>query len=53
LGSLVGAFLLSAVAAVVSFNFGPTWSPITFYLALFLILLFRPQGLFGKKMELQ
>jgi branched-chain amino acid transport system permease protein len=53
LGSLVGSFLLSAVAAVVSFNFGPTWSPITFYLALFLILLFRPQGLFGKKMELQ
>jgi branched-chain amino acid transport system permease protein len=53
MGSLVGSFLLSAVAAVVSFNYGPTWSPITFYLALFLILLFRPQGLFGKKMELQ
>jgi len=51
--SLVGSFLLSALAAYVSFNFGPTWSPITFYLALFLILLFRPQGLFGKKMELQ
>jgi branched-chain amino acid transport system permease protein len=53
IGSLVGSFLLSALAAYVSFNFGPTWSPITFYLALFLILLFRPQGLFGKKMELQ
>ena len=53
IGSLVGSFLLSALAAYVSFNFGPTWSPITFYLALFLILFFRPQGLFGKKMELQ
>ena len=33
-------------------EFGPTWSPVTFYLALFLILLFRPQGLLGKKPEL-
>ena len=51
LGALVGAFLLAVVASYVSFYFGPTWSPMTFYLALFLILLFRPQGLFGKKVE--
>jgi branched-chain amino acid transport system permease protein len=36
------------LSAFVSDWFGPTWSPMTFYLALFLILLVRPQGLFGK-----
>ena len=51
MGSLVGAFLLAVSAAYVSFFYGPTWSPITFFLALFLILLFRPKGLFGKEIE--
>ena len=51
LGALAGSFLLAMAAAFVSFYAGPTWSPITFYLALFLILLIRPQGLFGKKVE--
>jgi branched-chain amino acid transport system permease protein len=51
LGSLVGAFALAVSAAYVSFFYGPTWSPITFFLALFLILMFRPRGLFGKPME--
>jgi len=50
-GSVVGAFLLAVVAAYLGHFYGPTWSPITFYLALFLILLIRPQGLFGKKLE--
>lgn len=49
LGSLVGAFLLSIVAAFVGHIVGPVWSTITFFLALFLILLVRPQGLFGKR----
>lgn len=51
MGALVGAFALAVAAAYVSFYFGPTWSPITFFLALFVILLFRPQGLFGKQVE--
>jgi branched-chain amino acid transport system permease protein len=51
LGAVVGAFLLAVASAYVSSFFGPTWSPITFYLALFLILLVRPQGLFGEKLE--
>ena len=51
LGAVVGAFLLAVVSAYVSSFFGPTWSPITFYLALFLILLIRPEGLFGEKRE--
>lgn len=50
-GALVSSLLLATAASFVSFYLGATWSPITFYLALFLILLFRPQGLFGKKVE--
>ena len=52
LGALIGALSLSVIAAFVSSTYGPTWSPVTFYLALFVILLFRPQGLLGKKAEL-
>ena len=51
MGTLVGAFVLAVASAYVSFYFGPTWSPITFFLALFVILMFRPQGLFGKQVE--
>ena len=50
-GAVVGALLLAVIAAFVSREFGPTWSPLTFYLSLFVILLIRPQGLFGKKIE--
>jgi branched-chain amino acid transport system permease protein len=52
LGALIGVLVLSVVAAYVSSFNGPTWSPVTFYLALFLILLVRPQGLLGKRPEL-
>lgn len=51
MGALVSSFLLAAASAFVNFYIASAWSPITFYLALFLILLFRPQGLFGKKVE--
>jgi branched-chain amino acid transport system permease protein len=51
LGALAGSFLLAIATAFVNFYIGPSWGPITFYLALFLVLLFRPQGLFGKKVE--
>lgn len=50
-GALVGAFLLAVGQALVGNYLGLTWSPITFFLALFIILLFRPQGLLGKKVE--
>jgi branched-chain amino acid transport system permease protein len=52
LGTVVAAFLLSIVAAFVGSWIGSTWSTMTFFLALFLVLLFRPQGLFGEKPEL-
>jgi branched-chain amino acid transport system permease protein len=51
-GAVIGALLLAVASAVVTDTFGPTWSPITFYLTLFLILLVRPQGLFGAKLRL-
>jgi branched-chain amino acid transport system permease protein len=50
-GAMAGAFILAISSALVGYYFGPTWSPVTFFLALFIVLLVRPQGLFGKKME--
>lgn len=52
LGTVLASFMLSIVAAFVGAYFGSTWSTMTFFLALFLILLVRPQGLFGEKPEL-
>ncbi|MGH8949942.1 MAG: branched-chain amino acid ABC transporter permease [Acidimicrobiia bacterium] len=51
-GAVIGALLLAVASAVVTDQIGPTWSPITFYLTLFLILMVRPQGLFGAKLRL-
>lgn len=48
-GAVVGALGLAVISAFVSDSIGPVWAPITFFGALFLILLIRPQGLFGKK----
>ncbi|MGF6159579.1 branched-chain amino acid transport system permease protein [Ensifer sp. KUDG1] len=52
LGTVVAALLLSVSAAFVGTWVGATWSTMTFFLALFVILLIRPQGLFGEKPEL-
>jgi branched-chain amino acid transport system permease protein len=52
LGTVVGAFALSIVAAFVGAYVGSTWSTMTFFVALFVVLLVRPQGLFGEKPEL-
>ena len=51
-GAVIGALLLAVAGAFVTDVIGPTWTPITFYLTLFLILLVRPQGLFGAKVRL-
>ncbi|MFW6338067.1 MAG: branched-chain amino acid ABC transporter permease [Alkalispirochaetaceae bacterium] len=51
LGSLVGSVTLAIIAAFVGHLSGPVWSSVTYFLALFLILIVRPQGLFGKRME--
>lgn len=51
-GAVIGALLLAVASAVVTDQVGPTWSPITFYLTLFLILMLKPEGLFGAKVRL-
>lgn len=48
-GALVGAVGLSVIAAFATEELGPEWSYLTFYVLLFVILLVRPQGLFGKR----
>lgn len=52
LGTVIAAVLLSVIAAFVGTWVGATWSTMTFFLALFIILLVRPQGLFGEKPEM-
>ncbi|MHA7778006.1 branched-chain amino acid ABC transporter permease [Roseibium sp. M-1] len=52
LGTVVASLMLSVIAAFVGAYVGATWSTLTFFVALFLILLVRPQGLFGEKPEL-
>jgi branched-chain amino acid transport system permease protein len=51
MGVIVAALILSVIAAFVGAEIGSTWSTMTFFLALFVILLVRPQGLFGEKPE--
>ena len=51
-GAVIGALLLAIASAFVTDLAGPTWSPITFYLTLFLILMLKPEGLFGAKVRL-
>ena len=51
-GTVLAAYILSTLAAFIGFFFGATWSTLTFFVALFVVLLFRPQGLFGDRPEL-
>jgi branched-chain amino acid transport system permease protein len=47
-GALAAAIMMGTVEAVVDI-WSPTWSVAVFYLALVLVLTFRPQGLFGQR----
>ena len=49
-GAVIGALGLGVASSFVVDRIGATWGPMTFYLALFLILLVRPRGLFGKEL---
>lgn len=48
-GAVIGALTLGVASSFVVDQIGPSWGFMTFYAALFLILLVRPQGLFGKE----
>lgn len=47
-GAVVAALVLTVLSSLVTDNFSPVWAPLTFFLALFIVLIVRPQGLFGK-----
>ncbi len=46
-GAVIGAIIVSTSSAVVAATISPAWSEMTFFVILILVLLIRPQGLFG------
>ncbi|HEX4722017.1 MAG TPA: branched-chain amino acid ABC transporter permease [Pseudonocardiaceae bacterium] len=46
-GAVLGALIVSVSSAVVASTVSPIWSEMTFFVILLLVLLLRPQGLFG------
>jgi len=46
-GAVAGALIISVSSAVVASTISPSWSQMTFFIVLLLVLLVRPRGLFG------
>lgn len=46
-GAVVGSLIVSTSSAIVASTISPSWSEMTFFVILLLVLLVRPQGLFG------
>jgi branched-chain amino acid transport system permease protein len=46
-GAVIGALIVSVSSAVVASTISPQWSEMTFFVILIVVLLVRPQGLFG------
>ena len=46
-GAVIAALIVSTSSAVVATTISPTWSSFTFFVILILVLVIRPQGLFG------
>jgi branched-chain amino acid transport system permease protein len=46
-GAVIAAVLVSTSSAIVASTISPAWSEMTFFVILILVLLIRPQGLFG------
>jgi branched-chain amino acid transport system permease protein len=46
-GAVIGALIVSTSSAIVASTVSPAWSEMTFFVILLLVLLIRPQGLFG------
>jgi branched-chain amino acid transport system permease protein len=47
-GAVVAAVIVSTSTAIVASTVSPAWSEMTFFAILILVLLLRPQGLFGR-----
>lgn len=48
-GSVIGGLILGVGESLTAFYFGSEWSPTIAFILLLLILIVRPEGLFGKK----
>lgn len=51
LGVVISAAILSVIASLVGAFIAPAWSTLVFFVALFLMLLIKPHGMFGKYLE--
>ena len=47
-GAVIAALIIATSSAIVAATISPVWSEMTFFIILILVLLIRPQGLFGK-----
>jgi branched-chain amino acid transport system permease protein len=47
-GALIGALLMLVVEDMVSILISPIWGPVVFFAGLIILLLMRPQGIFGQ-----
>jgi branched-chain amino acid transport system permease protein len=48
-GALVAALMMLVIQDVVAVTWSPLWGQTTFYMVLVVVLLVRPQGLFGRQ----
>ena len=46
-GAITGAIVLALSESLVQAEFSPAWSSVPFYVLLVVVLIARPQGLFG------
>jgi branched-chain amino acid transport system permease protein len=51
-GAVIAALSLAVLSSLVTDNISPEWAPLTFFGVLFLMLMIRPQGMFGKKVRI-
>ena len=47
-GAVVAGIVIGVASSVAAVTWSPTWSEMTFFVVLLLVLLIRPQGLFGR-----
>jgi branched-chain amino acid transport system permease protein len=50
-GTIVAAIILGVIESVVAARISPDWSAFSFLVVLFVVLTFRPQGLFGQRLR--
>ena len=48
MGALVGSLVMIVISDVVVLTFNPLWASTVFFVFLVILLVFRPQGLFGR-----